>query len=177
MMILDFEGIRPRQGQDVLVAPTVTVIGDVDLGDEANIWYGSVLRGDVGRIHIGKRTNIQDLTVIHVTTQTFDTYIGDEVTVGHRVILHGCHIEDRVLVGMGSTVMDGAKIGPYNIIGAGALVTPGSEFPGGQLLLGSPARAVRDVKDTERQFIEASAAHYVELAKRHAQSNLGQSAT
>jgi len=166
-MIYVFGGVAPALEGEVFVAPSATVLGDVRLGAGASVWYGSVVRGDVGRIAIGARTNIQDLSVVHVTTGSFDTHIGAEVTVGHRVILHGCTIHDRVLVGMGAVVMDGAEVGSYSIIGAGALVTPGASIPEGSLVLGSPGRVVRSLTEAERDDIEAHAERYVTLAARH----------
>lgn len=169
-MISPFEGQHPQLGRDVYVAPDATIIGRVQLGDESSIWCGTVLRGDVGGISVGRRTNIQDLCVVHVTTDEFDTVVGDDVTVGHRVILHGCTIEDHVLVGMGAIVMDGARVGSYSIVGAGALVTPGTQIPPGSLALGAPARAVRPLTDAERRQIDGSVSHYVELAQRYSRS-------
>jgi carbonic anhydrase/acetyltransferase-like protein (isoleucine patch superfamily) len=167
-MLVAYEGSTPRLGKNVFVAQTATVLGRVTLGDEASVWYGCVVRGDVGTITIGARTNIQDLTVIHVTTNKFDTRLGDDVVVGHRVVLHGCTIGNRVLVGMGAIVMDGAEIGDGSLIGAGALVTPGTKVPPGSLVLGSPAKVVRALTEKERQGITENAAHYVELAAKHA---------
>ena len=169
-MLRDFEGIQPQLGSSVFVAPTADVIGDVDLGDRSNIWYGSVLRGDVGKIRVGMDTNIQDLTMIHVTTDQFDAIIGDRVTVGHRAILHGCEVGDDTLVGMGAIILDGAVIAPFSLVAAGALVPPGMRVPSGHVVAGTPAKVLRPIRESERELIKSSAPHYVELAKRHINS-------
>jgi carbonic anhydrase/acetyltransferase-like protein (isoleucine patch superfamily) len=166
-VILPFEGKAPSVGDGVFVADTATVLGNVRLGDHASIWYGCVLRGDVGAISIGERTNIQDLTVVHVTGGKFDTHIGADVTVGHRVILHGCTVHDLVLVGMGAILLDGSVVEAETLIAAGALVTPGMRIPSGSLAMGAPARVVRTLSDAEREQLRASAAGYVDLARRH----------
>lgn len=166
-MILPFEKHSPTLGKNVFVPEQATVIGRVTLADEVNIWYGAVLRGDVGNIVVGERTNIQDLSVVHVTNEVFHTTIGKNVTVGHRAILHGCTVGNNVLVGMGSIILDGAQIGDWCLIGAGALVPPNMIVPPGSVVLGSPGKVVRALRDQERQMIEASAPHYVELAARH----------
>ncbi len=156
------------------IAHNSTVIGEVHLGIDVNIWYGAVLRGDVGSIRVGARTNIQDLSLVHVTDSQFDTFIGDDVTVGHAAILHGCRIEDRVLVGMGSTILDGAVIEPYCIVGANALIPPGKRIPSGSLVVGSPAKVVRILTDAEREAMTLSTAHYVEIAGHHFDAGFGQ---
>jgi carbonic anhydrase/acetyltransferase-like protein (isoleucine patch superfamily) len=169
-MISTFEKHRPRLGQGAWVAPSAQVLGQVTLGDGANVWYGTVLRGDVGTIVVGARTNVQDLSMIHVTTELHNTVLGDDITVGHRVILHGCSVANEVLVGMGAILLDGVQVGEQCIVGAGATITQGKVIPPRSLVLGSPARVVRTVSDNEIMHIRASAAHYVELAGRHAAS-------
>jgi carbonic anhydrase/acetyltransferase-like protein (isoleucine patch superfamily) len=166
-MITTYQDVPPTLGRGVFVAESALVLGRVILGDEANVWYGCVLRGDVGTIRVGARTNIQDLSVVHVTSGTFDTTIGADVTVGHRAILHGCTVEDLVLVGMGAILLDGSVVEPECIIGAGALVSPGTRIPSGSLALGSPAKVVRRLKDAEREHLRSSAQHYVALAREH----------
>ena len=166
-MLIRFEGHSPSRGEGVYIAPGASVIGRVSLGNQASVWPGTVLRGDVGSITIGARTNIQDLTVVHVSSGTHDTVVGDDVTVGHGCILHGCTIQSHVLVGMGAVVMDGAEIGAYSLIGAGALVTPGKRIPERSLVLGSPARVARQVTEAELEQIRYSAEHYVQLAQRY----------
>jgi carbonic anhydrase/acetyltransferase-like protein (isoleucine patch superfamily) len=143
------------------------VLGDVVIEADSSVWFLSIVRGDVNAIRIGSRTNIQDLCVLHVTHDTHQLIIGDDVTVGHRVVLHGCTIKDRVLVGMGAILMDGAVIGDDSIIGAGALITEGAVVPPGSLILGSPGRVKRSVTNEERAWIKQSAANYVRYATEH----------
>lgn len=169
-MIQPFESNHPQLASGVYIAPNATVIGNTTLGADVSIWFGAVVRGDVGKIHIGARTNIQDLSVIHVSTGTHDTHVGAGVTVGHRVILHGCSIADHVLVGMGAIIMDGVEIGRHCLIGAGALLPPGKIIPEGSLVMGAPGRVVRGLTDAERLQISESAAHYVELGRIYARA-------
>jgi carbonic anhydrase/acetyltransferase-like protein (isoleucine patch superfamily) len=166
-VIRGYLGAHPRIGAGVFLAETCAVIGDVVIGDESSVWYSAVLRGDVMPIRIGARTSMQDGTVVHVTTSFAGTTVGDDCTIGHAVILHACTVENSCLIGMGSTILDGARIGRGSFVGAGALVTPGTDIPPGSLVLGSPARVVRPVRDKEREQIEYGAAHYVELARRY----------
>jgi len=167
MALQTFKKYHPMVGNNVFIADNATVIGQVDIADEANIWFGCVLRGDVGRITIGARTNVQDLSMIHVTDGQHDTTIGEDVTIGHRAILHGCTIHDRVLVGMGAIVLDGAVVNQNSMIGAGALISPGTEIPSGVLVLGSPGRVVRKLSDQEQAMLLLSAHHYVALSKEY----------
>jgi carbonic anhydrase/acetyltransferase-like protein (isoleucine patch superfamily) len=162
-----FGGVRPQLGRGVFLAETAAVIGDVVIGDESSIWYGTVVRGDVMPVRIGARTSIQDGTVIHVTSGFSGTVIGDDCTVGHAAIIHACTVEDFCLIGMGAIVLDGARIGRGSLVGAGALVTPGTDIPPGSLVLGSPAKVKRPVSDKERAQIEEGARHYVELTRRY----------
>ncbi len=166
-MIFAYGNDKPHLGRDVFVAENATVLGKVSLGDESSVWYGCVVRGDVGSIHIGSRTNIQDLSVVHVTTDKYDTWIGNNVTVGHRVMLHGCTIEARCLIGMGAIILDGAVIGEGSLIGAGALITPRTEVPPGSMVLGSPGRVVKTLSEAEQREFSHAAVSYVEIAKRH----------
>lgn len=166
-MTLPFEGTTPRLADDVFVAPGALLIGDVTAGEGASFWYNVVVRGDVCPIRVGARTNVQDLSVIHVTSGKFSTDIGDDVTIGHRAIIHGCRIEEGCLIGMGAIVMDGAVVGASSIVGAGAVVTPGTVIPPRSLVMGSPARVRREVRDDEIPGLYASALHYVTLAERH----------
>jgi carbonic anhydrase/acetyltransferase-like protein (isoleucine patch superfamily) len=162
-----FAGKRPALGRGVFLAETASVIGDVVIGDESSIWYGTVVRGDVMPIRIGARTSIQDNTVIHVTSDVSGRIIGDDCTVGHSAIVHACTVEDFCLIGMGSILLDGARIGRGSLVGAGALVTPGTHIPPGSLVVGSPAKVKRPLNDKERVQIEYGARHYVELARRY----------
>lgn len=162
MLIRPYEGKTPRLGARVFLAETAVVIGDVELGDDASVWYGTVLRGDVFRIRVGARTNIQDQCVLHVTTGVWPTLIGEEVTIGHGVIAHGCTIEARCLIGIGSRILDGAVIGEESIIAAGAIVTPRTKIPPRSLVMGTPGRVVRGVNEEELQQLHRSAMNYVE---------------
>lgn len=164
---IEHDGCRPRLGADVFVAPSAVLIGDVEVGAESSIWFGTVLRGDVFHIRIGCRTNIQDNSVVHVTTGRHATLVGDDVTVGHRVILHGCTVEDGALIGMGAIVMDRAVVGVGAMVGAGALVTEGTVIPPGHLALGSPARVKRRLTDGERNGLVEAARQYVSLSARY----------
>jgi gamma-carbonic anhydrase len=168
--LLPFEGATPKLGDDVYVAPGARVIGNVELGDEASVWYNAVIRGDLERVEIGARTNVQDGTVIHIESGQFPTIIGEGVTIGHKALVHACTIGDNCLIGMGSIILDGAVIEDNALIAAGAVVTPGTTIPSGTLAIGTPAKVVRELSDEEIQHFQASAAHYVELARRHRQS-------
>lgn len=165
--------VPPKVPASVFLAPGAVVIGDVELGEDCSIWFGSVVRGDVHHIRIGKRTNIQDMTMIHVTKNRHSTRIGDDVTLGHRVTLHGCTLGDRILVGMGAIIMDRAEVGDDCIIGAGALVTEGMVIPPGHLAVGSPARVKRPLTDEERAFIKVSAQNYVDYAAAYRAAGFG----
>jgi carbonic anhydrase/acetyltransferase-like protein (isoleucine patch superfamily) len=165
--IRTFDGKRPQLGAGCFVAETASLIGDVIVGAESSIWYGTVLRGDVMPIRIGARTSVQDGTIVHVTAGRFATTIGDDCTIGHAAIIHACTVEDSCLIGMGSILLDGVRIGRGSLVGAGALVTPGTDIPPGSLVLGSPARVKRPLDDGERAQIEFGAAHYVELSRRY----------
>lgn len=173
MTTRNFEGAEPRLGENVRIDPSALVIGDVTVGRDSSVWPMSVIRGDVHSIRIGQRTNIQDGAVVHVTHDGefspggFATQIGDDVTVGHRAVVHACTIGNRVLVGMGAIVMDGAVIEDDVMLGAGALVPPGKRLESGWLYVGSPAKGVRTLNPDERRFLEYSAAHYTRLARRH----------
>jgi len=161
MLILPFNGTSPRLGERVFVAQTASVIGDVTLGDDASIWFGTVVRGDVHHIRIGARTNIQDNCVVHVTNDRWPTLIEEDVTIGHGVIAHGCVIRRGCLLGMGSRILDGAEVGEFSLVGAGALVTEGSKFPARSLVIGFPAKVKRELTDEEVERLRQSARSYV----------------
>lgn len=161
-MILPLLGKTPQIGEGSFVAPSADLIGDVQIGKGCSVWFNTTLRGDVMPIVIGDETNIQDNTVIHGTYKKCGAVIGRRVTVGHSVILHGCTIGDFVLVGMGSVIMDQAEIPKRSIVGAGSLVTEGSRFPEGHLILGRPAKAIRPLKEDELAFLNQSADNYIE---------------
>ncbi len=163
-MIRAFQGIKPTIPSSCFIEDTGVVIGDVVMGEECSVWFHAVIRGDVNYIRIGNRTNIQDLCMLHVTHDTHPLLIGNEVTVGHNVVLHGCTIKDRVLVGMGAIIMDGAVIGEDSVVGAGALVVEGTVVPPKSVILGSPARVRRSMTDEELAWIKKSAENYVKYA-------------
>lgn len=156
----------PIIAQSSYIAPNATVTGAVTLGEESSVWYQCVLRADINQIVIGAHSNIQDGTVIHLESNT-GTYVGKWVTVGHRAILHACTIEDEVLVGMGAIIMDGAVIGTRSIIGAGAVVTGGTRIPPGSLVLGTPAKVVRALSETEQIGVKGWAERYVILSRAY----------
>lgn len=171
-MIHSYKNIKPSLGSNTWVASSSDVIGDVCCGKDCSFWFGSIVRGDVHYIKIGNRVNIQDLSMIHVTHYTKDdksdgnpTIIGDDVTIGHRVMLHGCTIEDACLIGMSATILDGAVISKESIVGAGALVTKNKVFPPRSLIMGSPAKAVRSLSDEEVKELYNSASRYVKFKK------------
>ncbi|PVX29101.1 gamma carbonic anhydrase family protein [Sphingomonas pokkalii] len=162
------DGIAPQVAPDAWIAPSAELIADVRVGAAASIWFGAVVRADNTPIAIGARTNIQEGAMLHSDPGAPLT-IGEEVTVGHHAVLHGCTIGDRVLIGMGAIVLNRAVIGPDCLVGAGALVTEGKEFPAGHLIVGSPARAVRPLDDAQKAMLRASAALYAAKATTYAQ--------
>lgn len=166
-MISGFYDKKAQIHRTVFVANGAVVIGDVTIAEHSSVWFNTVARGDVNYIEIGKKTNIQDNSVLHVTTDTHPLVIGDEVTVGHRVILHGCTVRDRVLVGMGAIVLDGAVLEEDSFVAAGSLVPPGFNVPSGKLVMGSPAKVKRDLTEQELKSIRDSAANYVRNADRY----------
>jgi gamma-carbonic anhydrase len=163
-MIGPFLGIDPRLDASNFVAETAAVIGDVTLGRDTSIWYGAVLRGDVHFITIGARSNVQDNAIVHVSRGTHPCRIGSGVTIGHSAVVHGCTVEDDCLIGMSAVVLDGAVIGAGSIVGAGAIVTRDTIVPPGSLVLGAPARVVRQLRDSEIESNRANAAHYVRMS-------------
>lgn len=165
MALYEHAGIAPTLGRDVFIAENAAVLGDVHLGDESSVWFGTTLRGDVFPIRIGARTNIQDGSVVHVTGGKAATTVGDDVTVGHMVLLHGCIVGNRVLVGMGSTVLDGAAIGDDCVVGAGSLVTPRMVIPAGHLAMGRPAKVIRKLTDEDRAWVAEAGSLYVQYAR------------
>lgn len=170
MIVRPYEGKEPRFGARVFVAENAAIIGDVEIGDDSSIWFGTVLRGDVHRIRIGARTNIQDNCVLHVTAETWPTTLADEVTVGHGAIVHGCTIERGALIGMGSRVLDGAVVGELALVGAGALVAEGMRIPPRTLAVGVPARVKRELTPDEIARLEQSWKNYVEYKNRYLQA-------
>lgn len=172
-MIRKFRNIQPVIKDSAWVDATALVIGDVTLGADVSVWPMTVIRGDVNHIRIGARTNVQDGTVIHVAhaggrnPDGFPTLIGEDVTIGHRAVVHACTVGDACLIGISAVVMDGAVLEDEVILGAGALVPPGKRLESGHLYVGSPARKQRPLTDGEREFLRYSASHYVEVARQH----------
>ena len=177
--LIPFAGKAPRVDPSAFVAPGARLIGDVEIGAEASIWYNCVLRGDVNAIRIGARTNIQDGSVIHVDSPKpgheagHPTIIGEDVLIGHLAMVHGCILHDRAFVGLGAIVMDGCEIGSDAMLAAGAMLTPGRHIPSGQLWAGRPAKYVRDLSEEELEGMRAGVAHYVALARAHAEALAG----
>ena len=171
--LIPFGGKAPIVDPAAFVAPGARLIGDIEIGPESSIWYNCVLRGDVNRIRIGARTNIQDGTVLHVDSPRpgndagHPTLIGEEVLIGHLAMVHGCILHDRAFVGLGAIVMDGCEIESDSMLAAGALLTPGKRIPAGQLWAGRPARYVRDLEEKDLVGMRQGVAHYVDLAHRH----------
>jgi carbonic anhydrase/acetyltransferase-like protein (isoleucine patch superfamily) len=165
MPLYEHKGARPRLGKDVFIAPGATLVGDVVLGDEASVWFGVVIRGDVMPIRFGDRTNVQDGAVVHVTSGKAKTTVGSDVTIGHMALLHGCTVGDGVLIGMGSLLLDGSIVEDETIVAAGALVPPGARIPRRSLAMGRPARVIRPLTDSDLAWIRESARVYVEYAK------------
>lgn len=168
-LLLPFGDARPEVAQSAFVAPGAFVIGAVALGEESSVWYGAVLRGDAEEVRIGARTNIQDGCVLHADPG-YPAVVGEGCVVGHGAILHGCEVGAGSLVGMGATILNGAKIGEGSIVAAGALVPEGKEFPARSLIIGSPARRVREVTTEQAQDIVRGVRAYVERAREHRES-------
>ncbi len=173
MAIRTYQGITPSLGARVFIDSSAVVIGDVQLGEDSSVWPLALIRGDMHRIRIGARTSVQDGSVLHIThagpfnPDGFPLIIGDDVTIGHKVTLHGCTLGNRILVGMGSIVMDGAVVQDDVVIGAGSLVPPGKVLESGYLYVGSPVKQARALTDKERSFFSYSAANYVRLKDQH----------
>jgi len=165
--LLSFEGHEPRLGQSVFIADSARVIGQVQLGDQVSIWFGAVLRGDVGAIEVGPRSNIQDLACLHMTGGVSHVSVGADVTIGHAALVHGASIADGCLIGMGSILLDNVEVGAESIIGAGALLTANTKIPPRSLVLGSPARVVRELTAAEYQQGRSGASDYTNLSARY----------
>jgi carbonic anhydrase/acetyltransferase-like protein (isoleucine patch superfamily) len=165
MTIHPFGSERPQLADDVFIAPGAQVIGKVTIGTGSSVWFNCVLRGDVGRITVGERTNLQDGTIVHVTGGRFDTHIGDDVLIGHGCIIHGCRLENHTFVGMGAIVLDGAVVEADAMLAAGALLTPGKVVKSGELWAGRPAKFLRSLTAAEIAGNRAGAAGYARLAQ------------
>jgi carbonic anhydrase/acetyltransferase-like protein (isoleucine patch superfamily) len=166
-VIRGYAGVWPRIHDGAWIAPGAVVVGDVEIGPESSLWYASVVRADVHAIRIGSRSNLQDGCVLHVTRDRFACVVGDEVTVGHRAVVHGCRVGDGALIGIGAIVLDGAEVGAGALIGAGSVVTPGTRIPERWLAVGIPARPVRELGADEIAEQRARALAYVDTARRH----------
>lgn len=165
-MILKFKEFYPEIHPTAWIAPSADLIGNIDIGEDSSVWFGCVIRSDVNEVKIGKRTNIQDLSCIHTDTNT-KTILGDNVTIGHKVMLHGCKIGDNCLIGMSATILDDAEIGEGSIVGANSLVTSGKKFPPRSLIMGSPAKVVKELSEEEVQKLIDHAGHYVEYKNEY----------
>lgn len=166
-MIRSFRGAVPKVAPSCFIDPSAQVIGDVVIGERSSVWCNTTLRGDVNIIRIGDGTNIQDNSVLHVDSDGFPLHIGNRVTVGHSVVLHGCTIEDDCLIGIGAIVLNGAKIGAGSVIAAGALVPEGAVIPPGSLAMGVPAKVRREVTAEEKERFRVNAEHYIELRQHY----------
>jgi carbonic anhydrase/acetyltransferase-like protein (isoleucine patch superfamily) len=166
-MIKSYEGITPAIGANVFIAETAVVIGDVVIGDDANVWYNAVIRGDEHSIRIGRRTNVQDGAVIHVTLDRFRTVIGDNVTIAHNAVIHGATLEDSCLIGMGAIVLDDAVVESGALVAAGAVVPPGKRVTGGRMWAGCPARDMRPLSDDEKRMFDEIPEIYCDQAARY----------
>ena len=166
-MIKPYRGVTPTIAATAFIEETAVIVGDVVVESESSVWFHAVVRGDVNDVRIGRRTNVQDLSLLHVTHDTYPLVIGDDVTVGHHVVLHGCTIHNRVLVGMGAVLMDGVVVGDDCIIGAGALVTERTTIPPCSLVLGAPARVKRPLREAEMAWLKESAQNYVQYARHY----------
>jgi carbonic anhydrase/acetyltransferase-like protein (isoleucine patch superfamily) len=164
-MIRPFRGVRPQIHPTAFIEESAQIIGDVHIGAESSVWFNAVVRGDVFHIRIGERTNVQDGTVIHVSNGTHATILEDEVTVGHNVTLHGCHIERGSLVGIGSIVMDGVRVGAQSLVAAGSLLTPGTQVPPRSLVMGAPARVKRPLTEEEVSSLDIFWKNYIEYTR------------
>jgi carbonic anhydrase/acetyltransferase-like protein (isoleucine patch superfamily) len=165
IMIRPFRGIHPQIAPTAFIEESAQIIGDVQIGAESSVWFNAVVRGDVFHIRIGERTNIQDGTVVHVSTGTHATILEDEVTVGHNVTLHGCYVERGSLIGIGAIVMDGVRVGSESLVAAGSLLTPGTQIPPRSLVMGSPARVKRPLTDEEVAGLKQFWRNYIEYTR------------
>lgn len=170
MAVHELNGVRPALGDDVFVAESASVIGDVHLGQQASVWFGAVLRGDYCPIRVGARTNLQDNAVVHIRSETGPTTIGDDVTIGHAAIIHACTVGHRCLIGIGSIILDGAIVGDESFVAAGTLITPRTIIPPRSFVLGRPSKVVRPVTDAELASIRESASDYVRFAREFRES-------
>lgn len=162
-MIKNFQNKQPKIHETAFIAENAVIIGDVEIGANSSVWYGAILRGDVNFIRVGARTNIQDGSIIHVSSKTHPTILEDEVTLGHRVTLHGCYVETGCLIGIGAIVLDGVRVGQNSLVAAGSLVTPNTQIPEKSLVMGSPAKVKRRLTDDEARDLKKFWQNYVAL--------------
>lgn len=172
-LILPYKGKTPKFGKGAFIAPTATIIGDVEIGAGTGIWFQCTVRGDINRIRIGTGVNIQDGTVIHVDSRTYPAIVGDNVTVGHMALIHACVVEDGAFIGMHSTVMDGTVVEKGAMVAAGSLVPPGKRIPAGEVWAGRPARFLRPVGEKELAMMHQIAPEYLNLAKSYLAEGIG----
>ena len=175
-MIMNYKEFKPEIGKRTFIAPSANVIGDVKIGADSSVWFGTIIRGDVHSIKIGSRTSIQDLSMVHVSQYTkpdksdgYPTNIGNDVTVGHKVMLHGCTIGDACLIGMSATLLDGCEIGKESIVAAGSIITQNKKFPPQSLIIGTPAKVLRKLSEKEIENIYKSAENYVSYKNEYLQ--------
>lgn len=160
-MLIPYQNKYPRIHESVLIAEGVHIIGDVEIGKDSSIWFNTVIRGDVNYIRIGERTNIQDLTMVHVTYKKYPTFIGSDVSIGHSAVIHGCRIDDNVVIGMGAKILDNARINSFSFVAAGAVVRESFEVPSRTLVAGVPAKVVRELTDEEAERIKQNSDNYL----------------
>ena len=165
--LIAYKGKFPVLGENVYIAPGAFVIGDVTIGHNSSVWFNTVVRGDVHYVKIGEETNVQDQSVLHVTSLKYPLNIGNRVTIGHRAVVHGCTVGDECLIGMGAIILDGAHIEKHCLIAAGAVVTQGSHIPEGSMVAGVPAKVVRQLKSEEIEWIIKTAKHYINVAQEY----------
>lgn len=163
---MTYEGFSPQVADSAFIAHSADIIGRIEINEKSSIWFGAVLRGDINKITIGKYSNIQDNSTVHVCEDA-PAQIGDYVTIGHNCVIHGCKINNYSLIGMGSTILDGVEVGEYSMVGAGSLVTSNKKFPPGVLILGSPAKVARELTEEEKVKLKESAEHYVDTASKY----------
>jgi carbonic anhydrase/acetyltransferase-like protein (isoleucine patch superfamily) len=172
-MILPYQNKYPKIHESVLIAEGAFVIGDVEIGKDSSIWFNTVVRGDVNYIRIGERTNIQDLTMVHVTYKKYPTFIGNDVSIGHSAVIHGCKIKDHVVIGMGAKILDDSTINSFSIVASGSVVKERFEVPKGTLVAGVPAKVMRDLKPEEIEKIKQNAKNYLFYVEQYNKFNRG----
>lgn len=172
-MIVPYQNISPKIHESVLIAEGAHIIGDVEINKDSSIWFNTVVRGDVNYIRIGERTNIQDLTMIHVTYKKFPTFIGNDVSIGHSAVIHGCKIDDFVLIGIGAKILDEANICSFSLVAAGSVVKEKFEVPSGTLAAGVPAKIIRDLRPEEIERIKQNAKNYLFYCQQYKEINKG----